>query len=146
MTLAYLSFSSAYVNRIGVIDPECFYFLFYLLGLYLIVSAVKNYCRYYYVKSFAVWVFMILGIVLGLLIYLDIRSLTLLFFLAGIFIGKKEEAEDMPGITVGQNILVLWGGGSFLYTGLFCLLFRRRRGVWHRIYDRIICLGEVLSA
>ena len=106
VTLAYLSFSSAYVNRIGVIDPECFYFLFYLLGLYLIVSAVKNYCRNYYVKSFAVWVFMILGIVLGLLIYLDIRSLTLLFFLAGIFIGKKEEAEDMPGITVGQNILV----------------------------------------
>lgn len=106
VTLVYLSFSSAYVSRIGVIDPECFYFLFYLLGMYLIVTVVRNYCRGYYVKSFSVWVFMILGIVLGLLIYLDIRSVTLLFFLVGIFTGKKEEDEELPAITVGQNILV----------------------------------------
>lgn len=116
VTLAYLAFSSAYVSRIGVIDPECFYFLLYLLGMSLIVSIVKNYCRNYYTKSFAVWVFMILGIVLGLLIYLDIRSVTLLFFLAGIFTGKKEEDEDLPRITAGQNILV------FGVAELFCIL------------------------
>ena len=40
VALIYLAFSSAYVSRIGVIDPECFYFLFYLLGLYLIVRVV----------------------------------------------------------------------------------------------------------
>lgn len=116
VALIYLAFSSAYVSRIGVIDPECFYFLFYLLGMYLIVSIVKNYCRNDYVKSFAVWVFMLLGIVLGLLIYLDIRSVTLLFFLTGIFTGKKEEDEELPPIHVGQNILV------FGVAEIFCVL------------------------
>lgn len=116
VTLVYLSFSGAYMSRIGVIDPECLYFLFYLLGMYLIVSVVRNYCRNYYVKSFAVWIFMILGIVLGILIYLDIRSVTLLFFLVGIFTGKKEEDEDLPTITVGQNILV------FGVVEVFCVL------------------------
>lgn len=116
VTLVYLSFSGAYMSRIGVIDPECLYFLFYLLGMYLIVSAVKNYCRNYYTKGFAVWVFMLLGIVLGILIYLDIRSVTLLFFLAGIFTGKKEEDEDLPRITAGQNILV------FGAVEVFCVL------------------------
>lgn len=106
VTLIYLSFSSAYISRIGVIDPECLYFLLYLLGMYLIVSAIKNYCRNYYTKSFAVWIFMILGIVLGILVYLDIRSVTLLFFLVGIFTGKKEEDEELPVITAGQNIMV----------------------------------------
>lgn len=116
VTLVYLSFSGAYISRIGVIDPECLYFLFYLLGMYLIVSAVKNYCRNYYTKSFAVWTFMILGIVLGILIYLDIRSVTLLFFLVGIFTGKKEEDEELPAITAGQNILV------FGAVEVFCVL------------------------
>lgn len=116
VTLVYLSFSSAYMSRIGVIDPECFYFLIYLLGMYLIVSIVKNYCRNYYVKSFAVWFFMMLGIVLGILIYLDIRSVTLLFFLTGIFTGKKEEDEDLPVITAGQNILI------FGVVEVFCVL------------------------
>lgn len=59
---------------------------------------------------------MILGIVLGILIYLDIRSVTLLFFLVGIFTGKKEADEDLPTITVGQNILV------FGVVEVFCVL------------------------
>ena len=77
---------------------------------------MKDYCRNYYVKSFSVLVFMLLGIVLGILIYLDIRSVTLLFLLIGIFTGKKEEDEDAPKITAKQNILV------FGVAVLFCAL------------------------
>lgn len=106
VVLVYMAFSSAYVSRIGVIDPECFYFLIYLVGMYLIVSFVRNYCRNFYTRSFAVWVFMLLGIILGILVYLDVRSVTLLLILVGIFTGKKEEDEDVPPITAGQNILV----------------------------------------
>ena len=116
VVLAYMSFSSAYVSRIALADPECLYFLLYLMGMYLALRFVKDYCRNYYVICFSVLVFMLLGIVLGILIYLDIRSVTLLFLLIGIFTGKKEEDEDAPKITAKQNILV------FGVAVLFCAL------------------------
>lgn len=106
VTLLYMSFSGTYVSRIGVVNPECFYFLIYLLGMYLVVRFVKNYCDNLYVRSFSVWTAFLVGIVLGILIYLEPRSVTLLILLTGLFTGRKEEDEDLPKITAGQNILV----------------------------------------
>ncbi len=115
VTLMYMAFSGAYVSRIGVIDPECLFFLLYLLGMYLTVRFVKDYCRHVYGKGFCVWIFVLLGIVLGIFIYLDVRFITLLFLLAGIFTGKKEQDESLPAVAARQNVFL------FLVTVCSCV-------------------------
>lgn len=118
-SLFYLAFARAYVGRVTVIDPECFYFLLYLAGMYLIVRFLKEYCSGLYGKVFSLWVAAVTGILLGILVYLDIRSVTLLCLLAGIFTGKKEEDEELPQITAGQNVLVFLAAAVFCAAGFF---------------------------
>lgn len=94
VVLLSLAFSDVFVGKIAVIDPECLYLGLYLIGLLAMLSFIKA-----YLAGKSVWgsVFgaVFTGILIGVLLYLDIWSATLLFFLAGLFIGKKEKADGI---------------------------------------------------
>lgn len=94
VVLLSLAFSDVFVGKIAVIDPECFYLVLYLMGLLAMLSFVKG-----YLAGESVWgsVFgaLFTGILIGVLLYLDLWSVTLLFFLTGLFIGKKEKTDGI---------------------------------------------------
>lgn len=94
VVLLSLAFSDVFVGKITVIDPECLYLALYLIGLLAMLSFIKA-----YLAGGSVWsrVFgaVFTGMFIGVLLYLDLWSATLLFFLAGLFIGKKEKADSV---------------------------------------------------
>ncbi len=92
VSLLCLTFSGAFLKKITVIDPECLFLALYLAGLFLTVSFLKAVLRG---QSAAVSVLLAVftGGALGALIYLELWSATLLFFLAGLFTGKCQAPD-----------------------------------------------------
>ena len=86
--LSFLALSPAYVEQIFVLTPECLFLLLYLIGIYITVSLVKNYC-YDHSGTVARTVSALsAGMLIGILAYLDPVMFTLLVFMVGIIAGK----------------------------------------------------------
>lgn len=101
--LIYLSFSRAYISEISRISPDCFVFLLYLIGLLLVIKYIKDYCNNQFSKSVAICGAVLVGVVTGILVYLDAKFIVLLVFMIGLFTGKKENAgeEQINNTTAG---------------------------------------------
>lgn len=101
LTLLLLSFSPVFVEKIAVFDPECLFLLLYLFG----VSSAIFYARAVLADR-PVWrnVFAAIlpGAVIGILSYFELSAVTILFFLAVLFVGKKEDAQSGE---IWKNIL-----------------------------------------
>lgn len=93
ISLLLLAFSGPFLEKITLIDPECLFLVLYLFGLFLTVSFLKAvlYGKY---KNGCWLLAFLLGIVLGALVYLELWSVTLLFFLIGLFTGKCQASGN----------------------------------------------------
>lgn len=94
VVLLSLAFSDVFLGKISVIDPECLYLVLYLLGLLGILGFIKTYLEG---KSICGGVpgAVFTGVLIGVLVYLELWSVTLLFFLVGLFIGKREKEDGI---------------------------------------------------
>lgn len=111
VTLLLLAFSPVFVEKTAVINPECLFLLFYLFGL----LSVALYGKAVLVDKPGwrnVFAAILPGVVIGILAYFEFSAVTILFFFAVIFMGKRED-EQADGI--GKNIL------RFLVTLVSCL-------------------------
>lgn len=104
MTLLFLAFSPVFVQKIAVIDPECLFLVLYLFG----ISSVVFYGRAVLADR-PVWrnIFAAIlpGAVIGILSYFELSAVTILFFFAVLFVGKREDTQLSE---VGKNILRLF--------------------------------------
>lgn len=104
VTLLLLAFSPVFVEKTAVINPECLFLLFYLFG----VSSVVFYGRAVLADK-PVWrnVFAAIlpGAVIGILAYFELSAVTILFFFAVLFAGKR---EDTKADETGKNLLRLF--------------------------------------
>ena len=114
--LLLLAFSDAFICKIYVIDPECMLLAVLLVGLCLVLGFVKASLlgrNGFGGLARAV----LLGIVLGVLCYLEWAMAILFLFLAGLFTGKLS-ADGGRKPLVGSLFLVLAGSAA----GFFCAI------------------------
>lgn len=108
--LLVLAFSFSFICQIDVIDLKCFLIALFLAGLYLVVSFVKASLTGRNVYGGLPGAFL-LGLVLGLLCYLEAGCAVLFLFLAGLFIGKSVESEGKKR-QIGRLLIVIAGGAA----------------------------------
>lgn len=113
VVLVSLAFSDVFLEKIAVIDPECLYLVLYLAGLLSMVGFIKLYLSGRSVRG-SVLGAVFTGILVGALLYLELWSATLLFFLAGLFIGKKEKADTLLQRFLCFFVTLLSCAGGFL--------------------------------
>lgn len=104
LTLLLLAFSPVFVEKTAVFDPECLFFLLYLFG----VSSTIYYGRAVLADRSGlrnVFAAILPGVVIGILAYFELSAVTILFFSAVLFMGKRE--EEQAGKIV-KNILRLF--------------------------------------
>lgn len=141
VVLLSLAFSDVFVGKIAVIDPECFYLVLYLLGLLVILGFIKDYLSG---KPFlgglpgAVYV----GAFIGVLTYLELWSVTLLFFLVGLFTGKRKRDDKVSTRILHAAVVLVSCAGIFLAvigadTALSHVSFERAIEVWAYPYSLI---------
>lgn len=104
LTLLLLAFSPVFVEKTAVIDPECLFLLFYLFGLLSAVFYTRAVLadRYGWRNVFAA---ILPGAMIGILTYFELAAVTLLFFFAVLFVGKR---EDEQANEIGKNFLRLF--------------------------------------
>ena len=91
--LLYLACSSAYLEMIKNLGPECLFFDLYLIGMLAAVSYVKSYCTNR-LGRFSAWAgAAALGIFIGVLAYLDLTAVMILLVMAGVAVGRKKRPE-----------------------------------------------------
>ena len=141
VVLLSLAFSDVFVGKIAVIDPECLYLVLYLLGLLGILGFIKNYLAGKPVFGGlpgAVFA----GTLIGVLTYLELWSVTLLFFLVGLFTGKREREDSVSKRILHTFMTVVSCAGSFLVVigadaALSHVSFGRSIRVWTYPYSFI---------
>lgn len=94
ITMLMLAVSSTYVNQICNIGPESLFFALYLIGMLIVGGYVKSYCRDCLNAVTAIIGAVFLGIVIGILTYLDAVSITLVILLPGLITGVRKTNED----------------------------------------------------
>lgn len=108
--LLLLAFSSSFIHKIDVIDPECLLIALFLAGLYLVISFVRASVAGR--EIFGGWPGMfLLGAFLGLLSYLEGGCAVLFLFLTGLFTGKPVAGAGRKR-RIGNLLIVLAGGGA----------------------------------
>lgn len=94
--LLYLACSSAYLEMMKNLGPECFFFVLYLIGMLAAFGYVKNYCTNRLGKFSALTGAAALGIFIGVLAYLDLTAVIILLVVTGVAVGKKRRPETQP--------------------------------------------------
>ena len=87
ITMLVLSVSSVYTRQIFTMTPECFLFMLYVAGIFIIGSYLRKYCNNRLNTATTILGAILSGIVIGALTYLDAISLTLCVLLIGLFTG-----------------------------------------------------------
>ncbi|MDE7232120.1 MAG: hypothetical protein K2N37_03495, partial [Lachnospiraceae bacterium] len=150
VVLLSLAFSDVFVSKISVIDPECFYLVLYLMGLLVILGFIKEYLSGKPVLGGLPGAFFA-GVCIGVLTYLELWSVTLLFFLVGLFTGKRERKDTIPGRILHTFITVASCAGSFFAmigadAALSHVSFERSIEVWAYPYSIIRWHGFLFDA
>lgn len=126
--IALLLFSLlGYGEALYRIDPGCFIFTLYLACLLAVVNFVKAYCDGRMKRPAQMSAAVITGIIIGIMIYLDFKSVTLLVFLIGIFTGKKHDTGRAKKISAGLNALtyfVILLCAAFAWVLTDCVLYQ----------------------
>lgn len=108
VTLFMLAVSSIYTNQIFGGTEECVLFILYLIGLFIVGSFVKSYCNRQYSNAASVFCAVLVGVIIGILVYLDAVSVTLFIFLPGLITGIHNSKEDsVSGDGTGFAVLLI---------------------------------------
>lgn len=150
VVLLSLAFSDVFVRKIAVIDPECLYLALYLLGLLAILGFIKSYLTGKLVLGGLPGA-VLAGAFIGVLTYLELWSGTLLFFLVGLFTGKKEREDSISGRILHTFVTVVSCVGSFFVVigadaALSNVSFGRSIRVWAYPYSLIRWNGFLFDA
>ena len=81
------------MGGITIIVPEWLFFDLYMLGMLAVVTFVKNYCDSNISRPLAVACSVGLGVLIGVLAYLDLTGASLLVMILIAAVGKKTESE-----------------------------------------------------
>lgn len=141
-----LAFSPAYAEQIFIMTPEVMYLFLYVSGLFIVGSYLKNYCDAQFNIPLAVNGAVICGIAIGVFIYLDAFSLTLVAFMACLFIADRTKVDDkrftstlFSGLMFFLTVVV----GGLVLTGGFALdayinsdTLAEMAGVWLSPYQK----------
>ncbi len=122
-----------YGEALRRIDPGCFIFTLYLACLLAVVNFVKAYCAGRMKRPIQMTTAVITGIMIGIMIYLDFKSVTLFVFLIGIFTGKKQDTGRAKKISAGINamtyfVILLCAAAAWFLTD--CALYQNG-GLWY---------------
>ncbi len=145
IVLAYLSFSQIYLNEMYRIAPDNFVFMLYLAGLLLILQYNKDYCGNRFSRPMTICGAVLIGVVTGILVYLDLRLIVLFVFLIGLFTGQKTHLAGEPVNHTGKvsagaflAALVSGAGGLCVMFGIAALYgetgFARAVSDWLELY------------
>lgn len=144
-----LAFFDGFAGKIAAIDPECFYLVLYLLGLHVILGFIKDYLSG---KSFCGGLpgAVLAGVLVGVLTYLELWSVTLLFFLAGLITGKGKREDKVFGRILHTFVTVVSCVGGFLVMigidmAVSNISFERSVEVWAYPYSLIRWNGFLLD-
>lgn len=107
VALLYLACSICCLNMPALFSPEWLYFDLYMIGMLIVVSFVKLYCANRLRRPAALMGSAVVGVMIGVLAYLDITAVTLLIIMAAVFTGKKHRNDDKPVCISGiDSVLV----------------------------------------
>lgn len=96
IALLYLSGSLCCLRMIVCFGPEWLFFVFYMFGMLMSVSFIKNYCENHIRKPLAVVGAAVIGVMIGGLTYLDLTAVSLLIVVLAVAVGKKTQPGKMP--------------------------------------------------
>lgn len=96
MALVYLACSPGCLEMLRNLGPECFFFVLYMLGMLAAAGFVKGYCENRFKKVQAAAGAAGVGILAGILGYLDPTAFTILPVMAAAAMGEKRRPEGMP--------------------------------------------------
>lgn len=110
--LLYLACSSAYLEMMKNLGPECFFFVLYLIGMLAAVGYVKSYCANRMGRFSALAGAAALGIFIGILTYLDLTAVVILLVMTAVAAGKKKGPEkesvyNMPVVSAAVIAVTL---------------------------------------
>lgn len=109
-----LALSSVYTGLIFTLTPEVLFFLLYMLALFIIAGYIKAYCNNRLNLPLTLLGAFMSGIVIGLLIYLDALSLTLLIILTGLVTGVGSRKNKYWIFLLAVITCILTVAGLFL--------------------------------
>ncbi len=96
IALLYLACSPGFLEMLKNLGPECFFFVLYMIGMLAAAGFVKGYCENRFRKAQAVAGAAGVGILAGILGYLDPAAFTILPVMAAAAMGEKRRPEGMP--------------------------------------------------
>ncbi|MBP3476427.1 MAG: hypothetical protein J6K48_08945 [Lachnospiraceae bacterium] len=152
IVLVFLSFSGTYTGEIYRIVPDCFVFMLYLAGLLLIIKYIKDYCDNQFSKFMAICGAVLVGAVIGILVYLDLKFIVLFIFMIGLFTGKKKSADGEPvDNTIKISVISFIAAVVSCVAGLCAMFgivalyretsFLQDLSVWSELYMQQIDIG-----
>ena len=121
VAVAYLACSLSCLDMLTVFSPEWLYFVLYMFVMFAAVSFVKSYCADDIQKPLAICGAAAVGVLIGILAYLDMTGFSLLVVMIIAAVGKKNESEETAyyNFSKGMNTAVI------LCSFLSCV------AVWH---------------
>lgn len=144
VALLYLACSDCCMEMLICIGPEWLFFDLCLLGMLFAVSFVKSYCANRLRRPVAVIGSIILGGVIGLLVYLHPVAITLLIILAAVAVGRKRQQEDQPmyhsGMISALIIIVTILVGLLSWVGVTAAVYYEEGTGIYGIIER--CIGD----
>lgn len=118
LTILFLAFSPVSLEKIAVINPECLFLFLYLVGLLTAVfyagAVLKDSPFGKRIITAA-----LPGAVIGILVFFELSAVTILFFFAVLFVGRKEQ---LPADGLRKNILRLLVAATSCIAAFFLLL------------------------
>lgn len=105
---AVIAFSPVFMKNVYSLTPEALYFFLYILGLLFVSLYMKGVEEKGYHSKLAFLAFFLVGGSIGMLTYLDIAGITLLFFIIfAMWILKKEEQKETEIMYIKTEVSVL---------------------------------------
>ncbi len=121
VSMAAVGFLPVFLKYIFSLTPELFYLAFYLSGLYFTAILIRRF-RWGRLTSPVKYIpVLFLGLFLGFLIYLDIFSISLLFFAAALYSVGEEKREKRQALVCNGIIWISTAAGFALSCAGVCL-------------------------
>ncbi|MDE6388890.1 MAG: hypothetical protein K2L82_13910 [Lachnospiraceae bacterium] len=92
--LLYLACSPCCIEMLACIGPEWLFFDLYMIGMLFAVGFVKSYCANRLRRPVTVVGAVVLGVIIGLLVYLHPVAITILIVIAAVVVGRKHCQDD----------------------------------------------------
>lgn len=119
--VAFMAVSPAFMENMFSLTPQGLYLLLYAAGLWLTGLYMRGLVKGGYIKKRSYFAFLLLGIYIGIISYLDILGITLFFFAGmGVVVIKetRRTSKERKNIRVGIQFAVILAAALFAAAGL----------------------------